>query len=377
MESTFITKSSNKKNQYIKKIFLPKESTPNCSIFIIKDGKTSKQFLQKEIKTTRTEMNKIYENEYLQSFNSKNTLHFINIIDIFYSKDSEKLIVRTEYLQNNILKLIASKMSQKTYFSEYNILELFTQTCLAIKSLHDNKIIYRNLDPNKIFVCNGNIVKLGDCLDIKGLSYTHEKAITFTGFDLYCSPEIIIGHPYSFKSDIWSLGAFLFHLSTLKYPFNNIELNYMKNVKKFDKFKLIDKIPKHYSNNLKTLVGILLDFEPLNRPDITKILTFIYEKYFIYNSIIKIGHKPWINSLKEIYQKKVTLNDVKEKLRVNVKENNSTLLNKTNNNSYSTQSIFKISHLNQKIVGLEDTYKPNQIISGIMRIDLSKDSKNE
>ena len=37
MESTFITKSSNKKNQYIKKIFLPKESTPNCSIFIIKD----------------------------------------------------------------------------------------------------------------------------------------------------------------------------------------------------------------------------------------------------------------------------------------------------------------------------------------------------
>ena len=71
------------------------------------------------------------------------------------------------------------------------------------------------------------------------------------------------------------------------------------------------------------------------------------------------------------------LNDVKEKLRVNVKENDSTLLNKTNNNSYSTQSIFKISHLNQKIGGLEDTYKPNQIISGIMRIDLSKDSKNE
>ena len=38
-----------------------------------------------------------------------------------------------------------------------------------LKEIHDNNIIYRNIDPNKIYIANGNIVKVGDSTDIRSL----------------------------------------------------------------------------------------------------------------------------------------------------------------------------------------------------------------
>lgn len=92
-----------------------------------------------------------------------------------------------------------------------------------------------------------------DSFDIKEPNHPNEKVISFAGFYFNCSPEIIIRHPYSYKSesDIWSLWAFLFYLSILKYPFNNQELTNMRSIKKIDKLKLIGKNPKCYNNNLK------------------------------------------------------------------------------------------------------------------------------
>ena len=54
------------------------------------------------------------------------------------------------------------KNNKNTYFSETLILNWFTQICLAIKYIHDRKIIHRDLKCQNIFLTKGNIVKLGD-----------------------------------------------------------------------------------------------------------------------------------------------------------------------------------------------------------------------
>jgi NIMA (never in mitosis gene a)-related kinase len=62
-------------------------------------------------------------------------------------------------------------------------------------------------------------VKIGDFGISKVLDNTMKMTSTCIGTPLYMSPESCMGLDYSFKSDIWALGCFLFELSTGKRPF--------------------------------------------------------------------------------------------------------------------------------------------------------------
>ena len=54
------------------------------------------------------------------------------------------------------------KNAKTKYFSENQIWNWLTQICLAIKHVHDRKIIHRDLKSQNIFLTSENIVKLGD-----------------------------------------------------------------------------------------------------------------------------------------------------------------------------------------------------------------------
>ena len=48
------------------------------------------------------------------------------------------------------------------YLSEDTILNWFTQICLAMKHVHDRKILHRDLKAQNVFLMKNGIVKLGD-----------------------------------------------------------------------------------------------------------------------------------------------------------------------------------------------------------------------
>ena len=76
------------------------------------------------------------------------------------------------------------------------------QICLALKHIHDRKVLHRDLKSQNIFMTKNNIIKLGDFGIARVLNSTKENAKTMVGTPYYLSPEIVESKPYGFKSDI-------------------------------------------------------------------------------------------------------------------------------------------------------------------------------
>mmetsp|Transcript_48338 Transcript_48338/g.105354 ORF Transcript_48338/g.105354 Transcript_48338/m.105354 type:complete len:91 (+) Transcript_48338:258-530(+) len=75
---------------------------------------------------------------------------------------------------------IASRKG-KEFFKETQVLDFFVQVCLAIKHLHDRKVLHRDLKSQNIFLTKGNMVKLGDFGIAKMLSNTNQLVKTMVG----------------------------------------------------------------------------------------------------------------------------------------------------------------------------------------------------
>lgn len=147
--------------------------------------------------------------------------------------------------------MIKTQRETGGFFSEDLILNWFTQICLAIKHIHDRKIVHRDLKSQNIFLTQQGIVKLGDFGIAKVLQSTVEQAQTIVGTPYYLSPEIIENVPYSFKSDMWSLGVLLYEMCALRPPFNGASLHVLalQIVR-----GIFQPIPSHYSQGLKTFI---------------------------------------------------------------------------------------------------------------------------
>ena len=154
-------------------------------------------------------------------------------------------------------------------FSENEILNWFTQVCLAIKHIHDRKILHRDIKSQNIFLMKDGRVKLGDFGIAKCLNQTIDKAKTYVGTPYYLSPEIINSQPYDFKSDIWSLGVLLYEICALKMPFDasNLPQLYIKIITcKYP------PLSNKYSKELHSLVKSMLNETSIKRPTIKQIL---------------------------------------------------------------------------------------------------------
>ncbi|XP_017278942.1 serine/threonine-protein kinase Nek1 isoform X2 [Kryptolebias marmoratus] len=165
--------------------------------------------------------------------------------------------------------------SQKgALFPEDQILDWFVQICLALKHVHDQKILHRDIKSQNIFLTKDGTVQLGDFGIARVLNSTVDLARTCIGTPYYLSPEICENKPYNNKSDIWALGCVLYEMCTLKHAF---EAGNMKNLV----LKIIrgsyPPVSVHYSQELRSLLAQLFKRNPRDRPSVGSIL----DKFFL------------------------------------------------------------------------------------------------
>ncbi|XP_043401904.1 serine/threonine-protein kinase Nek1 isoform X13 [Chelonia mydas] len=165
-------------------------------------------------------------------------------------------------------------------FSEDQIMDWFVQICLALKHVHDRKILHRDIKSQNIFLTKDGTIQLGDFGIARVLNSTVELARTCIGTPYYLSPEICRNKPYNNKSDIWALGCVLYEMCTLKHAF---EAGNMKNLV----LKIISgsfpPVSLHYSYDLRNLLSQLFKRNPRDRPSVNSIL----EKIFIAKRVEK------------------------------------------------------------------------------------------
>lgn len=155
------------------------------------------------------------------------------------------------------------------HFPETQILEWFTQLCFALKYIHGQNILHRDLKTQNIFLGKDDVIKLGDFGIARMLNSTLDHAQTTVGTPYYLSPEICQKKPYNHKSDMWSLGCVLYELVTLKHAFN--ANNFSSLVIKILQGQY-PPVPRHYGPLLEDLVSVLLQTNPDDRPSAKQLL---------------------------------------------------------------------------------------------------------
>ena len=182
------------------------------------------------------------------------------------------LCVVTDFAESgDLYRSIEKQRAKPDLFSEELILRWFTQTALALKHIHDRHILHRDLKTQNIFLAGPGegIVKVGDFGIARVLQHTQDFAKTAIGTPFYLSPEICQEKPYSYQSDIWSLGCILYELATLRHAFDADSMRGLV-------FKILRGIPSEvastFSVEFRHMIPKMLQKDPRHRPSVDAIL---------------------------------------------------------------------------------------------------------
>lgn len=205
-------------------------------------------------------------------------LHHPNIVryyDRIVDKKNTKIYIIMEYCEGGDIGLLIKRLKKnKELIPEEIIWKIFTQLVLALHECHnhkDGKILHRDIKPSNVFLDAENNIKLGDFGLSRMLSNESYFAYSHVGTPYYMSPEQIEEVKYNEKSDIWSLGCFLYEVTTFNPPFE--ATNQLSLALKIKKGK-VEPISNKYSSELSKVIMWMLNVDQNKRPSVDELMNY-------------------------------------------------------------------------------------------------------
>lgn len=198
-----------------------------------------------------------------------NSENFIAVHDVGKDLNSNTLFIAMEYVHGkNISEIIKSDGT----FSEREILEIALKISEVLIIMAREKIIHRDIKPSNIMISSSHTVKLAD-FGIAKSDNKGENDLTLTQGNLvfgtpnYASPEQCrSSHNVDYRSDIYSLGATMFHMAAGQPPYDGTTA--METVIKVlnEDHKDLSKLTQGFSSGFILLVNDMLSRDPEKRP---------------------------------------------------------------------------------------------------------------
>jgi len=192
----------------------------------------------------------------------------------------DTLAIAMQYCEGgDIANYIKDLAKRRERFLEVHIMNYLVQILQALQYIHSERILHRDLKTSNLFLTKmKQLVKLGDFGISRVLEGSIEAALTVVGTPYYMSPEVCENKPYTFKSDVWSLGCVLYELCMLKHAFSADNLLGLVYKIVSDKY---EPIPKMYSLNLNALIQRMLNKSADARPSVGDLLAESYVQSFM------------------------------------------------------------------------------------------------
>ncbi|KAI5533307.1 Rac GTPase binding [Trichomonas vaginalis G3] len=139
--------------------------------------------------------------------------HIIRFYDAY--KDGNTLWIIMEYMDAGALTYVARYCD----CMEPHIAYIAREILLALKYIHSQNKIHRDIKTDNVLLSQKGHVKLADFGYAAQLTTAAERRNSMVGTPFWMAPELIQRTPYSFAVDIWSLGILCRELAEGEPPY--------------------------------------------------------------------------------------------------------------------------------------------------------------
>lgn len=214
---------------------------------LIKHKKTKELYAMKTIQLDPTQRHRGEESEvkYYKYLKSPTILELKE-----YKIEENNLYIVLEYAEHGTLNQhIIQKRQKNETFDVETILDWVTELFLGLFTIHEKQLLHRDIKSDNLFVCENNVLKIGD-LGIARATETGQ-ASTVCGTVFYMAPEVFNYQKYDSKVDIWAAGIVIYELMMLKRPFEGGNTDILKSkIQNLD----YEKVPETEDERLRKIL---------------------------------------------------------------------------------------------------------------------------
>lgn len=189
---------------------------------------------------------------------------------VFSFQTPSNLYMAIELCENGDLSQI---LDEQSLLDEDISKFLTAELILAMKHMHSQGVIFRDLKPENLLIDRKGHIRLADFGLAKqnenGMGKKDFKAQSFCGSPAYLPPEMLKKQGVSKSGDVYQIGVVLYEMLVGIPPFYNDNMKIL--YENIEKGKL--KLPKYLSNEAKKCLQRMLNKDPKKRPNLESLLS--------------------------------------------------------------------------------------------------------